>query len=238
MSQYTTGEITKECGISVRTVQFYDTKGLLEPSELTDGGRRIYSDEDLKQMRLICMLKSFGLSLDAIKDILKSADPAKILLLMLDEQIKNIDREISDMQNMLQSAKQARRSIAQSQAVAVNSISGIECIMKSTKKLRKTQIVMLAVGIIVDAIGIGTVYYWIKYGNWVPFAVAIPFVILAAILLVVAYYKNAAYICAGCSGKFQPKLWEFVFAAHTPKTRKLTCTQCGTKGWCVETSAD
>lgn len=42
MSKYTTGEIAKLCGVSVRTVQYYDTRGILTPSELTEGGRRIF----------------------------------------------------------------------------------------------------------------------------------------------------------------------------------------------------
>ncbi|GHU41689.1 hypothetical protein FACS1894111_04360 [Clostridia bacterium] len=52
MSKYTTGEVAKLCGVSVRTIQFYDTKGLLHPTELTDGGRRLYSDTDVTQLRL------------------------------------------------------------------------------------------------------------------------------------------------------------------------------------------
>lgn len=42
MSKYTTGEIAKLCGVSVRTVQYYDTRGVLMPSELSEGGRRLY----------------------------------------------------------------------------------------------------------------------------------------------------------------------------------------------------
>ena len=42
MAQYTTGELAKECGITVRTVQFYDQRGILVPSALTEGGRRLY----------------------------------------------------------------------------------------------------------------------------------------------------------------------------------------------------
>ena len=41
MSKYTTGEIAKLCGVSVRTVQYYDTRNILTPSELTEGGRRL-----------------------------------------------------------------------------------------------------------------------------------------------------------------------------------------------------
>ncbi|MFQ7110763.1 MAG: MerR family DNA-binding transcriptional regulator [Anaerovoracaceae bacterium] len=38
MSKYTTGEIAKLCGVSVRTVQYYDTRNILTPSELKENG--------------------------------------------------------------------------------------------------------------------------------------------------------------------------------------------------------
>ena len=40
---YSTGEIAKLCGITVRTVQYYDQRGLLIPTELSEGGRRMYT---------------------------------------------------------------------------------------------------------------------------------------------------------------------------------------------------
>jgi DNA-binding transcriptional MerR regulator len=86
MSTYTTGELAKLCEVTVRTVQFYDEKDLLKPTELTEGGRRLYTDEDLKKLILICLLKSLGLSLDTIKGILGSENQNKVLLLLLDEQ--------------------------------------------------------------------------------------------------------------------------------------------------------
>ena len=39
MSKYTTGEIAKLCGVTVRTVQYYDKRGILVPSELSEGGK-------------------------------------------------------------------------------------------------------------------------------------------------------------------------------------------------------
>lgn len=48
MSQYTTGELAKQCNVTVRTVQFYDQRGILVPSSLTEGGRRLYSEDFLK----------------------------------------------------------------------------------------------------------------------------------------------------------------------------------------------
>lgn len=51
---YTTGDLAKLAGVSVRTVQYYDKRGILSPSDLTEGGRRIYVDSDLEQLRMIC----------------------------------------------------------------------------------------------------------------------------------------------------------------------------------------
>ena len=48
MSDYTTGELARLCGITVRTVQFYDARGLLHPSYLSECGRRLYSEGDLR----------------------------------------------------------------------------------------------------------------------------------------------------------------------------------------------
>ena len=94
MSVYSTGEIARLCGVSVRTVQFYDGKGLLPPSEISEGGRRLYSKADVEQLRFICMLKTLGLSLDSIKEILQSEQKNEILLLLLQQQEKRICTEL------------------------------------------------------------------------------------------------------------------------------------------------
>ena len=73
MSKYTTGEIAKLCGVSVRTVQYYDSRNILVPSELSEGGRRLYSEDDLKRMRIICFLREAGLSYERVRDIFNDA---------------------------------------------------------------------------------------------------------------------------------------------------------------------
>ena len=59
MSKYTTRELAKLCSVTVRTVQYYDTRGILIPSELSEGGRRLYSDDDLRRMKIICFLRQY-----------------------------------------------------------------------------------------------------------------------------------------------------------------------------------
>ena len=238
MPQYTTGELAKLCGVSVRTVQFYDAKDLLKPSELTEGGRRLYSDDDLNKLRLICMLKALGLALGSIKGLLNSSSPNKALLLLLDEQAKKIDGEIKDKQKKLDSMKVIKENIRNTNRIRVNSISDVEQMMNSKRKLKRTHVTMLVIGLLTDAVEIGTLVLWIAQGIWQPFAIAMPFAILMGILMAKIYYKNTEYICAECNTKFKLTLGKFLFSKHTPKARKLKCPKCGNTGYCVEVASE
>ena len=71
--KYTTGEIARLCGITVRAVQFYDNKGLVVPCETSDGGRRLYSEEDLEKMRVVCFLRDTGVSVSAISELFRDS---------------------------------------------------------------------------------------------------------------------------------------------------------------------
>lgn len=235
MSKYTTGELAKLCTISVRAVRFYDAKGLLPPTELTDGGRRIYTENDLIKLRLICMLRALGLSLDAIKGILESDTPGKVLTLLLDEQMNQLGGEIEEKQEQIETIKIVKESIRNMDAIPVNSINDIGHMMKNKKGLRKLHAIMMGVGLVMDAIQIGTIALWIVRGIWLPFAVGMPIVILLAVLLTKMYYNSTAYICAECNTTFRPPLKKFVFSVHKPKARRLTCTKCGHTGYCIET---
>ncbi len=235
MSKYTTGEMAKMCDVSVRTVQFYDTKDLLKPSELSEGGRRLYSDDDLEKLHLICLLKTFGLSLDSIKDVLNSETPNKVLLLLLEEQARQINAEIEKGQNQLKIIEAVKKNLRNSKTIQVNSINDIDHIMNGERKLKKTYRTMFAIGIPMNMLEFVTIFIWITKGIWWPFAISMLIVITIAVLLMKMYYKNTAYICPECSAKFKPRFKEFSFSKHTPKMRKLTCTECGHKGWCIET---
>ena len=237
MSKYSTGDMAKLCNVSVRTVQFYDTKGLLPPSDLTDGGRRIYTDDDLGKLRLICMLKALGLTLDTIRGIIKSEAPGKILTLLLDEQIKQLGDEIKEKQEQIDAIKIVKENIRNQDAIPANSITDIEHIMKNKKGLRKVHGIMLGVSLTMLPFQIASIVLWIVKGLWIPFVIVYAVAIPVCALLVRMYHRNTAYICAECNATFRPKLKEFLFAAHTPKTRKLTCEKCGHTGYCIETFA-
>lgn len=238
MCQYSTGEIAKLCGVSVRTVQYYDSKNILKPSAVTEGGRRIYNEEDAKKLQTICMLKALGLKLQSVKDIMESENPKELLLVLLDEQAKQIKGDIENRQNQLESIKIVQKNIRENDLVSVNSLEDIERIANSNKKLKKARFIMLAVGIFMDVIQIASIVVWIAEGTWIYFAAAMAVSVVLGIILTAFYYNSTEYICPKCSAQFKPPLKSFLFSAHTPKTRKLKCPECGTVGFCAETAAE
>lgn len=79
---FTVGELARRCGVTVRTLQYYDKEGLLSPTHYTEGGRRLYAREDIFLLQQILFLKSFGFSLQDIRDrLLHAESPEQIGLL-------------------------------------------------------------------------------------------------------------------------------------------------------------
>lgn len=237
MSLYTTGEIAKLAGVSVRTVQFYDRKGILPPSQLSEGGRRLYSQEDLGKLQRICLWKTMGLSLEAIKGILESQNADKVLELLLEQQAKALEEDIQDRQQQLRSIRALEENLKSAEKIPVNSISDMEQLMKNKQKLRKIHGVMIALGVIMDLLQIAGLILWIVQGIWQPFVVCFAVAVVIDVLLTRYYYRSTEYLCPACGARFRPGVKEFLFSKHTPKTRKLTCSHCGEKDYCVEVAA-
>lgn len=231
---YTTGEIAKLCGVTVRTVQYYDTREILVPSELSEGGRRLYSEEDLKRMKIICFLRDLGLPINSISELLAEEHPENVIHLLLEKQEDALRSEIGERQEQLDKLEQLERELKSVEHFSVESIGDIAYVMKNKKKLKKVRMVMLAVGIPLDIAEIAAVVLWILKGIWWPFLLWVVVDILLGIWIVNYYYKRAAYICPDCHTVFKPTLKEFFWAKHTPNTRKLTCTNCKHHGFCVE----
>ncbi|MGG4394994.1 MerR family transcriptional regulator [Paenibacillus thiaminolyticus] len=63
-------KVANQTNITVRTLRYYDQIGLLASSSKTEGGHRLYSEDDLKKLQQIQFLKGMGYRLQDIKDML------------------------------------------------------------------------------------------------------------------------------------------------------------------------
>ena len=238
MSKYTTGEMAKLCGVSVRTVQYYDTRGILVPTELSDGGRRLYNDEDLHKLRIICFLRELDLPISSIGQLMNEDDPASVIDLILDQQELALRSELSERQQKLDKLDKLRRGIRSIEHFTIESIGDVANVMEHRTKLRNIRIIMAITAVIMAFIEYGSLIYWIITGTWQPFAIGMVIVAAISVWLSWFYFTNVHYICPKCHKVFKPGFKEALFANHTPTTRKLTCPVCAHKGFCVETAAE
>ncbi len=235
MPNYTTGEIAKICGVSVRTVQYYDSRGILIPSEFSEGGRRIYSEEDLRRMKIICFLRELDLPIDSIKKLLNEDHPEKVISILLDEQESLLINDIAKLKGRSDKISSIRQTLKTIRHFSVDSIADIAHITENKNKLKRIRLIILILGIVMDVIEIYTLFIWITKGIWVPFIIGLPVIISLGLIISMLYYKNTVYICPECHAIFRPKLGEMFWARHTPNTRRLHCTGCNYHGFCVET---
>lgn len=235
MSSYTTGELAKLCGVSVRTVQYYDTRGILSPTELSEGGRRIYSEEDLSKMKIICFLRELGLSLDNITKLLGEENSKAVISLILEEQRLRLEQELGETQEKLDRMKELCQELEHTERFSVKSIGDVAHVMENKKKMRKLHTVLLATGIPMALLEVGSIILWVVTGIWWPFAIYAAAIIPYAVWVSRYYFSRVAYICPECHEIFRPSFKQAFWANHMPRTRKLTCTKCGYRGFCVET---
>ena len=79
------GDLAREFDVTLRTLRFYEDKGLIEPERR--GTSRIYSAQDRERLSLALFCKRIGLALSDIRQVLHKHDAGET------EQVRAIYRE-------------------------------------------------------------------------------------------------------------------------------------------------
>ena len=103
-------EVAKQTQITVRTLRYYDQIGLLTASSKTEGGHRLYTEEDLKKLQQIHFLKGMGYSLNDIQDML--SDPKWKWSISLKSQLAYIMEEQDRLKSIESSLRELINGIA------------------------------------------------------------------------------------------------------------------------------
>jgi DNA-binding transcriptional MerR regulator len=98
------GELAKKLEMSQRTIRYYEEIGLLNSIKRVEAGRRVYTDEDLRHLKLIKRLKIMGMTLSEMQEleamwiIEKSTDKVlRRLLELMGNHLRKIDDRITDL---------------------------------------------------------------------------------------------------------------------------------------------
>ncbi len=98
------GELAEKLEMSQRTIRYYEEIGLLNSIKRVEGGRRVYTDADLRRLKLIKRLKIMGMTLSEMQEleamwtIEKSNEKVlKRLLELMGNHLKRLDDRIADL---------------------------------------------------------------------------------------------------------------------------------------------
>ncbi|MEW1982510.1 MerR family transcriptional regulator [Citricoccus sp. NPDC079358] len=110
------GEVAERTQLSLRTIRHYDQVGLVPPSARTEGGFRLYTEDDVERLNHVRRITPLGFSLEDAAEILallEGASPAE------------------DSGRYLDQAREAREKLARKLSQADELIDALAALGKS-----------------------------------------------------------------------------------------------------------
>lgn len=112
----TIGTIAGAAGVTVETVRFYESKGLLKKAQRNASGYRQYSDEDARRVRFIKRAQELGFTLREVKQLLDLRATTKArcgdVKKKTDAKLEEIESRIRDLQKMRRALRRLSDSCA------------------------------------------------------------------------------------------------------------------------------
>jgi DNA-binding transcriptional MerR regulator len=103
MAMMTVNEVSKLTGVSIRTLQYYDTIGLLKPIQYTESGYRLYDDTSLERLQQILLFKELEFPLREIKWIIDAPNYDRNKA--LEQQIELLTMKKEHLENLINFAR-------------------------------------------------------------------------------------------------------------------------------------
>lgn len=99
------GDLAKQFDVTLRTLRFYEDKGLLHPRR--DGTTRLYSPQDVTRLKLILFGRRVGFSLREVKQMLDLYDPQGSNVRQLRTVIEKSERQLERLESQRASLEEA-----------------------------------------------------------------------------------------------------------------------------------
>lgn len=98
------GEASKRLGLNPRTLRYYESIGLLTPKGRTEGGFRVYTDQDLERLDFIRKAQRLGFRLGEIREIIGFRDqgmpPCDYVRELIEQKRMEVDRRIAELREL------------------------------------------------------------------------------------------------------------------------------------------
>ncbi|MBL4642844.1 MAG: helix-turn-helix domain-containing protein [Flavobacteriaceae bacterium] len=71
---YAIGEMSRQTGVNIETIRYYERIGIIPKPDRTEGGNRQYNHDELKRLSFVRRCRELGFSLNEIRALLEMAD--------------------------------------------------------------------------------------------------------------------------------------------------------------------
>ncbi|WP_416306468.1 Zn(2+)-responsive transcriptional regulator [Neptunicella sp. SCSIO 80796] len=122
---YRIGELAKQTDISVETLRYYESKGLISAAQRTESGYRLYSNADVQRLNFVLQAKKVGFSLKEIDQLLnlqveKDEHTCEEVKQVTGNKIEEIEQKIHDLNHIKQALQRLHQACCGGQESAVN----------------------------------------------------------------------------------------------------------------------
>ncbi|WP_312143874.1 Cu(I)-responsive transcriptional regulator [Brevundimonas sp.] len=110
------GKASQATGVSAKMIRYYESVGLIRPSERTESNYRDFSERDLNDLRFIRRARSLGFSVEEIGRLLSlwrdHNRPSREVKALAEKHVADLDARIKEMQSMADSLRDLSRCCA------------------------------------------------------------------------------------------------------------------------------
>ncbi len=112
------GDIANRAKVTARTIRYYEELGLLTPSEMSSGGFRLYTENDLLRLMFIKRFKDLDFSLEEIRKLLEEVnltqskeDNIRTIYQLLEEEYRQISCRLTELEKSQLHIKKAMHAL-------------------------------------------------------------------------------------------------------------------------------
>jgi len=119
-SEFTIGQMASEFGVTLRTLRFYEDKGMLKPRR--EGTTRFYASGDRLRLQMILKGKQLGFTLGEIRELIGSGGGVgaefeeKLQPDQIVSQIGHLERQRAEVEDAIARLRETHRRLASAPA--------------------------------------------------------------------------------------------------------------------------
>ena len=119
MEKITIGEASRQSGVKIPTIRYYETIGLVRPPQRSEGNQRYYEKSDLRRLAFVRHARELGFEIEAIRALLSlqddphqscaSADAiARARLVEVEQRIRSLTALKAELESMVEGCVHGR----------------------------------------------------------------------------------------------------------------------------------